>query len=78
MFQRVIYRPEKIQLVIKFKIGWVYSVFPNKVKISLDSGSCKLETFTRQKKFHQTVGGQWPIPTSWDQKNKTDQNITGL
>ena len=26
-------------------------VFPNKVKISLDSRSCKRETFTRPKKY---------------------------
>ena len=44
-------------------LGYTVSVFHNKLKIPLDSRSCKLEAFTRPKKHHQTVGGQWPIVT---------------
>ena len=39
------------------------TVFPNKLKLFLDSRSSKLETFTRPKKILQTVGGQCPILT---------------
>ena len=45
-----------------------HTVSPNKLKISLDSRSCKLKAFTGPKKHHQTVGGQLPILTWWDKK----------
>ena len=51
------------------------TVFPNKLKISLDSRSCKLEPFTGPKNHHQTVSGQWPILTWWDHKKDQKRKL---
>ena len=54
------------------------AVFPNKLKISLDSRSCKLEIFTRPKKnspdsMWSTANSYLVRPKKKLPKNKTDQ-----
>ena len=59
------------------------SVFPNKVKISLDSRSCKLESFTRPKEI--SPDSRWSMADSYlvrpkkqQQKTKMTKKITTL
>ena len=60
-----------------FKHFYHIPVFPNKLKISLDSRSCKLETFNRPKK--NSPDSMWSMADSYlvrpkkQPKNKTDQ-----
>ena len=58
-----------------------YLVFPNKLKMALDSRSCKLEIFTRPKKFtrQQVVNFLFlACETKKRPKNKADKKISGL
>ena len=49
--------------------------FPIRSKFHWTVGPVNLKILPDQKKFQQTVGGQWPIPT-WDQKKKRPEKKT--
>ena len=48
--------------------------FPIRSKFHRTVGPVNLKLLSDQKKFHQTVGGQWPILCLWDQKMTKKQN----
>ena len=56
-------------------LGWMQP-FPTRSKFHWTVGPVNLKLLPDQKKFHQTVGGQWPVLTLWDQKNDQKTKLT--